>query len=56
VLLNSKTLSYSISKKIYKDKDFIIDLNLNNITSDIVSIEENLLKEEVTVPINIMTS
>jgi hypothetical protein len=55
VLLNSKTLSYSVSKKIYKDKDFVIDLSLSPITSDIVSIEENLIKEELTVPINIMT-
>lgn len=54
VLLNSKTLSYTITKKIYKDKDFIIDLTLNSISSDIVSIEENLIKEELTIPINLM--
>lgn len=54
VLLNSKTLSYTITKKIYKEKDFIIDLTLNNINSDIVSIEENLIKEELTIPINLM--
>ena len=54
VLLNSKTLSYTITKKIYNEKDFIIDLTLNNINSDIVSIEENLIREELTIPINLM--
>jgi len=54
ILLNSKTLNYSMTKKIYDDKDFIIDITLNEISSDIVSIEENLIKEELTIPINLM--
>lgn len=56
VYLNSKTLSYTLSKKIYKDKDYIVDLSLNTINSDIVSIEENLIHEELTVPIALMNS
>lgn len=55
VLLNSKTLSYTISKSTYADKDLIIDLNTNEINSDIVSIEENLIREEVTIPLTLMS-
>jgi len=55
VLLNSKTLSYTLSKKIYQDRDFVIELTTNPITSDIVSKEPDLKKEELTIPINIMT-
>lgn len=55
VFLNSKSLSYTISKKTYKDRDLIIDINLNPINTSIVSIEENLKEEQFIIPLNLMT-
>ncbi len=54
LILNSRSLKYSMTQKIYWD-DFVINITPSDISSPLISIEENLVSEEIILPLDLMT-
>lgn len=54
VILNSRSQKYSITKKLYW-WDYVINITPLEISSPLISLEENLVTEEIILPLELMT-